>query len=312
MRGAARTALVLAALALPASAETLRVGKPAPVDFNFAMPEIGIAAGIFPKYGLALEVVSLAGSAKLHQAMVAGSIDIAMGAGTDFLFIAKGAPEKGVAAMAGPPSNFFIAVPANSPIKTIADLKGKRISVSTVGSLSYWFVQELSSRQGWGDDGVIFVPTGGSQATLAAFKSGSIDAAFQALEGGLQMEAAGEGRLIFSFADFVHPFLAHAIFATDTLIAEHPETVRAFLKAWFETIAFAKAHKEEAVRSASGVTHASGTMAETIYDVEMPAFSDDGRFDPAAVKIVLDSLLSMKQIDRIPSPEEIYTEEFLP
>jgi ABC-type nitrate/sulfonate/bicarbonate transport system substrate-binding protein len=307
--------LATAAFALGASsalAETLKIGKPAPIDYNFAMPEIGTGAGIFAKHGLALEVVSLAGSAKLHQAMVADSIDIAMGAGTDFLFVAKGAPEIGIAAMAGPPSNFFIAVPTGSPIQTIADLKGKRVSVSTVGSLSFWFVQQISLRQGWGPDGIQYVPTGGSAATLAAFRSGNIDAAFQALEGGLQMEEAGQGHLIFSFADFVHPFLAHAIFATSELAAKHPDAVRRFLAAWFETVAFAKSHKDEAIRFSAPVTRAPPAMGSTIYDVEMPAFSDNGRFDPAAVKVVLDSLLDMKQVDSIPDTKMLFTEQYLP
>jgi ABC-type nitrate/sulfonate/bicarbonate transport system substrate-binding protein len=300
------------ACAAAANAETLRIGKPTPLEFNFALAEIGAQAGIFARHGLDLDVVTLEGSAKLHQAMVAGSIDIAIGAGTDFLFIVKGAPEKGIAAMAGPPSNFFIMVPADSPIKTIADLKGKRISVSTVGSLSYWFVQELSRRQGWGDDGVVFVATGGAQATAAAFASGSLDAAFQALQGGLQLEQAGKGRFLFSFADFIHPFLAHAIYASDDLIVKNPDAVRRFLAGWLETIAFAKSHKDETIRYALSITHTDAALGGRIYDVEMPAFSDDGRFDPAAVKVVLDSLLAMKQIDRIPDGKEIYTEEFLP
>ncbi|HEY3917834.1 MAG TPA: ABC transporter substrate-binding protein [Stellaceae bacterium] len=295
-----------------ASAETLKIGKPAPIDFNFAIPEIGTGAGIFAKHGLTLEVVFLGGSARLHQAMIANSIDIAMGAGTDFAFIAKGAPEKGIAAMCGPPSNFFIAVPNASPIKTVADLKGMRVSVSSVGSLSQWFVEQISRRQGWGDNGIVYVATGGSDATMAAFRSGNIDAAFTALEGGLQMEDAGFGHMIFSFADFVHPFLAHAIFATDDLIEKNPDAIRRFLAGWFETIAWAKSHKGLAIQYAQPVTHATPAQAAKIYDVEMPAFSDDGRFDPAAVKVVLDSLNDMKQIDHIPDAKTLYTEQYLP
>jgi NitT/TauT family transport system substrate-binding protein len=239
--------LLSIALALPAAAETLKIGKPAPIDFNFAIPEIGTGAGIFAKHDITLEVVSLTGSAKQHQAMISGSIDLAMGAGTDFLFIAKGAPEIGIAAMAGPPSNFFIGVATGSPIKTIADLKGKTVNVSSVGSLSSWFVQQISHRQGWGDDGIVFAATGGSAGTLAAFRSGNIDAAFIALETALQLEEAGIGHRIFSFADFVDPFLAHAIFATNDLAAKNPDAVRRFLAGWFETVAWAKSHKDLAI-----------------------------------------------------------------
>lgn len=304
-------AALLVLVSTQANAETLRVGKPTPIAFNFAIPEIGTEAKIFEKYGLDLEVVALEGSAKLHQAMVSDSIDIAIGAGTDFLFIIKGAPEKGILAMAGPPANFFVAVPASSPIKSIDDLKGKRVSMSSVGSLSHWLLKQLSRRQGWSDDGIVYVATGGQQATAAAFASGNIDAAFQSIEGILILEEKGTGRPLFSFADFVHPFLAHAVFATNDLMAKKPDTVRRFAKAWLETIAFAKTHKDDAIRFSQSVTHASGNAASKIYDVEMPAFSDDGRFDPAAVSVVLSSLLDMGQIERIPDAKELYTEEFL-
>jgi NitT/TauT family transport system substrate-binding protein len=172
-------------------------------------------------------------------------------------------------------------------------------------------VQQVSIRQGWGPDGIVTVATGGSDATMAAFRSGNIDAAFSALENGLQMEAAGQGHLIFSFADFVRPFLAHAIFATDDLIAKNPDAIRRFLAAWFETIAWAKTHKDLAIQYSAPVTRATPEMGSKIYDVEMPAFSDDGRFDPAAVKVVLDSLLAMKQIDHIPDTKMLYTENYL-
>jgi ABC-type nitrate/sulfonate/bicarbonate transport system substrate-binding protein len=102
------------------------------------------------------------------------------------------------------------------------------------------------------------------------------------------------------------------ILATDTLMAKNPDTIRRFLAAWFETIAWAKAHKDDAIRFAAPVTRAPPAMGVKIYDVEMPAFSDDGRFDPEAVKVVLDSLLDLKQIDHIPDPKALLTAEFLP
>jgi len=63
--------------------------------------------------------------------------------------IVKGAPETAVAALADAPYAVVLAVPNDGP-KTIADLKGKKISVSTRGGLTYWLAQELSRRQGWG------------------------------------------------------------------------------------------------------------------------------------------------------------------
>ena len=49
----------------------------------------------------------------------------------------------------GPPLLLAIVVRPDGP-KTVADLKGKTVSMSTAGSLTYWLVSETSRRQGWG------------------------------------------------------------------------------------------------------------------------------------------------------------------
>ena len=56
-------------------------------------------------------------------------------------FSAQGGASIGVAAFAGPPRNISAIVLADSPIKTVAGLKGKMIAVSTVGSLSDWLAK---------------------------------------------------------------------------------------------------------------------------------------------------------------------------
>ena len=107
----ATAALCAGALLLSAgmakAADHLRVTKPSAIDFYFAIQEVGIAEGIFLKHGIEVETITLDGSAKQHQAMTAGSADIALGAGPDMGFIVKGAPEKAVAVMAGPPVNMM-------------------------------------------------------------------------------------------------------------------------------------------------------------------------------------------------------------
>lgn len=318
MRVGAKTLLGLAALgatlAAPqpsTAADHLNVGIPAPA-YDFALLTVGIDAGLFADQNLEITPISLDGSAKLHQALIAGSIDIALGAGTDFVFIAKGAPEKGVAAMAGPPNNMAMIVAKNGPIKTVADLKGAKVGVSTVGSLTYWLAQQLSLRQGWGPNGMTIVAVGGMQGEAAGIVDGNLQAGVGSLEGGLEMGDKGQGRILVMFGDFIHPFLAHAIFANNTMIAAHPDEIRRFLKAWFDTIAFAKTHKAEAIRYSQTITHLSDANAEEVYLNETPMFSTDGRFDPAAVDVVKKSLVDMGQIDHMPDNKDLYTEEFLP
>src|ERR1700750_149697 len=108
LRGIALALLIAAAIAAPSAhaADHLRVAKPAAIGFGFSMLEVGIDAGIFKKHDLDVESIVLEGAAKQHQAMMAHAIDISLGAGTDLAFLVKGSPEKGVAALAGPPLAF--------------------------------------------------------------------------------------------------------------------------------------------------------------------------------------------------------------
>jgi len=312
--GWAVIAAVCACLALGAparAADKLRVGKPFATGFDFAILQVGIDSGIFKRHDIDIDTITLSGSAKLHSGMISDSIDVALGAGTDFAFIAKGAPEKGVAAMAGAPLNIAVVVRADGPIKTLADLKGKRVGVSSLVSLTWWLGQQLSLRQGWGTDGLVFAETGSGQASVAALVSGGIDAMVGSLEGGLMMEKAGKARVITTFAD-VSPFLTHMISATDNLIAKHPDALRRFLAGWFETVAYMKANKAEAIRLSRSVTQLSPDVAEKVYDIEMPMYFTDGHFDPKAVAAVKEAIIATGEAKSLPPDGKLFTEQFLP
>jgi NitT/TauT family transport system substrate-binding protein len=143
------TLMLLLAASSAGAAEKLRVGKAVPEAFSFVPLDVGMRKGFFAKHGLEIEAIAFAGDARMQQAMASDSLDIALGSGPAMAFIVKGSPIKGVAAMAGPPLLLAIVVRPDGP-KTTAELKGKKISVSTAGSLTYWLVSETSRRQGWG------------------------------------------------------------------------------------------------------------------------------------------------------------------
>jgi ABC-type nitrate/sulfonate/bicarbonate transport system substrate-binding protein len=168
---AALAALGMIAAAAPASAlDKLRVGKAIARPFDFTVVDVGMAKGFFPKHGLDLDITAFAGSAKLQQALAANAIDLGLGSGPELAFVAKGAPVLGICAYAGP-VNLMMVVRPDAGIKSVADLKGKRISASTVGSLTDWLTREVSRRQGWGNDGILVTPLGTNEAQVAALRA---------------------------------------------------------------------------------------------------------------------------------------------
>src|SRR5215469_4087431 len=166
----AAAALILAlalgvAIGAPAQAQTkVRVGQPQVGTFQFVPLQVGSEAGIFKKHGVDLEVISFGGGPRVQQALAAGAIDIGIGSGPELAFVAKGAPEIGIAAIADAPYSVLLAVLNDSPIKAPEDLRGKTISISSKGSLTHWLGRELSRQLGWGADGINLAPLGSTMA----------------------------------------------------------------------------------------------------------------------------------------------------
>lgn len=312
----ARSALGLAlAICLPfahsaSAAEKLRVGKAVPEAFSFVPVDVGINKGIFRKNGLEIESIAFAGDARMQQAAAAGSIDVLLGSGPAMAFIVKGSPIKGIAAMAGPPLLLAIVVRPDGA-KTVADLKGKKVSVSTVGSLTYWLVSETSRKQGWGPGGITIAPMGAMPGQIAALKRGDIDGVIMDVGNAFALEKMGEGRILVRFTE-IKDFHIHVIFATDKAIAERPEALRGFLKGWFETIAFMRTNKAETVAIAKEVMNKDDEITGKTYDEIMPMFSDTGRFDPKALETLSKSYVELKLLPTEPDMSKLYTEAFLP
>jgi ABC-type nitrate/sulfonate/bicarbonate transport system substrate-binding protein len=185
-------ALLLTAIAAPAQTQAqaqtkVRIGKPQAGAFQFVPVDIGIEVGIFKKHGLDVEASAFGGGPRVQQALAAGALDFAIGSGPELAMVVKGAPEIGVAALADAPYAVVLAVLNDGP-KTIADLKGKKISVSSRGGLTYWLAQELSRRQGWGTDGFVITPLGATTAQTAALRTKQIDGMIVEVNAGYRLE----------------------------------------------------------------------------------------------------------------------------
>ena len=312
-RFALALALLIANAAYPAQAATLRVGNSSAQAFNFLPLVIGIQQKFFAAQGLDITEVDLAGSAKLHQAMVAGAIDLGLGAGTDVAFLVKGAPEKAVGAIAITPALFGIIVPYDSPARRLADLKDKRIGISTVGSLTQWLAFQLAKKEGWDPKSFTYVTDGSEYPSqLAALETNAIDAQVSGAALGWNLEEQKKGRLLAPASDFVGAFLQNVVFASDDLIAHDPDAVRGFLKAWYQSVAFMAQHKAETMAIARERDHFSAAVEDKQYDTVMPSFSTDGRFPPEGVARVKSSFVELGILTEEPDMSKYLTESFLP
>lgn len=292
--------------------DRVRVAKAQGAAWAFLPLDIGIEQGFFAKQGLDVEVADMAGDARMQQAFAAGGIDFGLGSGPGMAFAAKGSPVTAVAAFAGPPRNIAAIVLNNSAINQIADLKGKKIAVSTAGSLSDWLAKQMAIREGWGQDGIQAVPLGAIATSIAALKTRQVDAVVLATEAGLRLEEQNEGRVLVTMDRYAPDFITHVVFAQKSIVANNPNLVTRFLRGFFDAITFVKTHKEETSNLAERALRQSPSVVRKVYDLQIGIFIDDGRFDSRAVATLKQSFIDMKTLTTAPADAELFTTQFVP
>ncbi len=305
-------AAALLAGAAPAQAETLRVGK-AVVNFGFVPVDVGIAKGVFKKNGLEIDEYDFTGGLKLQQALNAGSIDIALSGGTDLALVVKGAPEIAVGSITASPGFLGITVGRDSGIASVDDLKGKKLGVTGTGSLTYWLVEELNRVRGWGADGVTPVAIGGATSIQnAAIKTHQVDGFLANTGAGFFLEEQGTARFLTPASAYEDDFELFTIFASTAIIQKDPDGVRRFLKGWYESIAYMRGHKDEAVAITSKNTGFSTAVEDKEYDLLMKDFSTDGKFKRNALDRLRTIFADLKILDGPLDFAKLTTEQYLP
>lgn len=313
---AAALSLAVASLGFPSrgyTATVLNVGKASSNASAIIPVNVGDKLGIFARHGLDLKIADFTGGSKLAQAMTAGGIDIGVGAGTEMALVAKGAFMLAICNAAPSIPFIGIAVPWDSPITTVAQLKGAKIGVSSPGSLTEWLALELARREGWGLQGVTPVSIGNAAASVvAAFREHLVDADVAVTSLIFDMEEKRLGRLLLPVSDYAGNLAAGAIFATTQLTKTDPDAIRAFLAGWLETIAFMRSHKEETVNIESAVTGFPPSVMSREYDLTIGMFSSDCRFDAQSLATLKRSFMDLQLLKEAPDMSKLYSETFLP
>jgi len=302
---------------LPAAASAqelkkVRVGKAIISSFPFSGLELGVKQGIWKSVGLDAEISTFAGDGRLQQALAAGSIDFGFGSGPGMGYASKGVPAHAVAAVANRPANMALVVAKGSGVTSLAGLKGKRVGVSTAGSLTDWLARNIAVSNKWKTTDIEIVPMGDMRARLAAMRSGELTSAVTSVQEAYQIQDNGQGTVLTTFGDVVPHFHTHVVFARDELIQKDAELVRRFLKGWFTIAAYMRDHRAEAVKAAAATMKLSEKVIDETYSIETGMMSYDGQFDPQALEVIRSSLKDLGILDVPPAISALYNGKFVP
>jgi NitT/TauT family transport system substrate-binding protein len=225
------------AMAGDAAAETVKVAAGQRGNWDTAVPELGQQAGIFKKHGLELEILYTQGGGETQQAVISGSADVGVAAGTLGVLgaFSKGAPVRILGAQATGAADFWY-VRADSKIGSIKDAgEATTVAYSTNGSSTHSIVLAFMK-----EFGLKAKPTatGSPPATFTQVMSGQIDVGWSSPPFGFDAIDEKKIRIVAhaNEAKIVHGTTIRTLITNQAALGGKKDTLTRFMKAYRETI----------------------------------------------------------------------------
>lgn len=224
-------------------------------DLAQSLNEIGsrviIDQGLDKKYGFAAEYRAYPTLDGLFTAIRGKDVDIGFGGWTAIAqFRGKGIPVTMVFPV-GRGVTVDVIVPAASPIKSIAELKGKKVGsfAGAAGTATVLFRVIASKFHGFDPGKTGDLQFAGPGLLPALLEKGEIDAAVMFDPLAAKLEGSGKFRSIGNLADAYKAgtgddFLWIGYSTNDDFIAAQPEAIKNFTRAWLEAIEYIKKNPE--------------------------------------------------------------------
>ncbi len=239
-------ALALAAvLCATARAEEIAVGNYG-VSANGMPFAVAMEKGYFKEEGLNITgIITSAGGGTSLRNMLAGNVPYGeVNPGVVINAIQQGADLKIISDNALTVAEFAWVVKADSPIKTLKDIKGKKIGYTNPRSTSQALARMVAQAAGFKPEDIEIVRTGGFGEGVAALESGLIDIA--PLTEPLWSKYKDKYRVIATAADLLPPLDNVVGVTTETQMAARGDFIRGVIRARRKAVQFMKANPDEA------------------------------------------------------------------
>jgi NitT/TauT family transport system substrate-binding protein len=220
-----------------AVAETLKIASPQRGSWEGAIPELGKQQGIFQKHGLDLDIVYTQGGGETLQAVISGSVDVGLSAGTlgTLGAYAKGAPVRVIAASSTGARELFWYVRRQSPLQSMREAKNNTIAYSTAGASTHIAVLRFISEYGLHAKPVA---TGDVSSTTTQAMTGQIDVGWSVAPFNLEALANGQIRLIARASDIAatRGQTIRVQITTAKVLTERKDALTRYMRAYRETL----------------------------------------------------------------------------
>jgi NitT/TauT family transport system substrate-binding protein len=287
------------------SADKVRMSISA-VDVSFLTAGVASKRGFFRDENLDTEIIRMNANVSI-TALSTGDIDYTMVFASVVRGALRGMPMKVVASFMDSSTHLLIARPE---YKSIPDLKGKTLAVSTFGATSDVAARMMIKQGGIDPEKELkIIPLGVERARYAALREGIVDVAV--LSPPTDTEATRSGYRVLSrfFEHFAMPFTG--VGANTKKLKEKPDEVKRMVKALLRANRFVRSNREGTIQTMMDWIKVDRESAVATYDSTWKIFSEDGGISESGLKLVIDQGREAMKIERPVAISEVAEFSFL-
>jgi len=277
---------------------------------NPNMPNLTVAMaqknGFFKDETLEAEIIRMNPNVAI-TALATGDVDYCQLFGAVVGGAIAGLP---VRIVAGYLDNWPMTLIAQPEYKSIKDLKGKTLGISSFGATPDVAARMMLKRAGVDPEKEIKVLALGSDAArLTALTQRVVDVVVISPPADAQMEKQGYRILARAYELFSFPYLG---LGTHTRkIKEKPDEIRRVIKATIRANRFIRDNRDEAVHTLIGWGKVEREFAYASYDALKNLFNADGAVPEDGLKLVIEQARRGAKVTREVAPNEVVDLSFL-
>ena len=262
--------------------DKLRLALPAKMFVS--LPEyVAKERGIYEKYGLDVEFVHIADSSIPVRSLIAGDTDvISVGMSETLSAISKGAELRTIGGIANG-LHYGFWVNTKSGITSVSDLPGKKVGISSPGSLPHVVITALMRQAGMKKeqiDQVQWVSLKGSSARINSIVAGSIDATVSAYDP--KAVKTQDAKILFTVSNKLPNYVMLSFDVRGDTILTKRQILKSFLKAELEATRWIFNNQKEALLIGKKQFDYSDTELDDFYDfyTKGGVWKTEGRITP--------------------------------
>ena len=270
------------------------------VDISFLTAGLASKRGFFRDEGLDVEIIRMNANVSI-TALSTGDIDYTM----IFASVVRGAlrrmPMKVVSSYMDSSTHLLIARPE---YKSLKDLKGKTLAVSTFGATSDVAARMMFKQGGVDPERELkIIPLGTERSRYTALREGIVDVAVLSPPADSEATRLGFNVLSRFFEHFKLPFTGLGV--NTKKLKEKPDEVKRMIKAALRANRFVRQNREGTIQTLMDWVHVDRESAAATYDSTWRIFSEDGNIAESGLRLVIDQGRQAMKIDRPVAIEEV-------